>query len=340
MLNSGINTLLYTIFRAMKESKLKIIIALMTIAVVALITVQLYWITESVELEEERFKSNINETLFRVSEKLEKEETANVIIKRFSDVDGITEEICDTILPNGKALFFVSELNDSLIDTESFIPPGRPVKPKTPQKSTKFRESKRRLFSENKIHFTELVRSSHNTDSLLSIEAINDSFIIQRREFVDEIVEEIFTSNISIPIDERINPEFLNSFIKEELLTVGIDLNYQFAVQDYDLDSLVIISDSSFFRELSDTPYRAALFSNEIFNRSSYLLLHFPEEGYYFIQSIQSLLFVSIGLLLFIVGIFIIQQKHSLSKKKVTEIKNDLINNITHEFKTLSLQFL
>ena len=74
----------------------------MTIAVVALICVQLYWITESVQLEKERFTGNVKETLLRISIKLEKHETANVIIRRFSE-NG-SEEICDTIYTNGNTL--------------------------------------------------------------------------------------------------------------------------------------------------------------------------------------------------------------------------------------------
>jgi len=319
----------------MKENKLKIIISLMTIAVAALISVQLYWITESVQLEEARFESYVNETLIRIATKLEKQETARVIVRRFTEGEKDSEEICDTIVTNGNNLFFITEVDDSSSSRFYTKPlPSHKIKiPELPKTHIKSKETKKTIRSSEQVFLMKSLIEPKHPDSLFSIEFVKDSFFVKRREFVDEIVEEIITGTNSKPIYERINTAALRTLIGEELQRVGIDLDFQYLVQDPEKNT-VIISDSAFTRELSSSNHKTALFPGNIFSSKSHLSLFFPGEEYYFIQSIQSLLFVSIGLLLFIVGIFYHTAKALIKQKKITEIKNDLINNITHEFKT------
>ena len=67
----------------MKERHIKIIVLLMTLAVLGLIGVQLYWISNAFKVEEQKFKSAVNEALNSTVKKLEKRETANVVINKF-----------------------------------------------------------------------------------------------------------------------------------------------------------------------------------------------------------------------------------------------------------------
>ncbi|MBU1677510.1 MAG: hypothetical protein KKD86_01435 [Bacteroidetes bacterium] len=68
----------------MKERKLKTTVVFMAIAVVGLIAVQIYWIMNAFSIEEIKFKSSANEALLSVVNKIDKNETASVIIKKIS----------------------------------------------------------------------------------------------------------------------------------------------------------------------------------------------------------------------------------------------------------------
>ena len=68
----------------MKERSLKIIVALMTISVIGIITIQFYWINKALTLEEEKFNKNVGIALSEVVKLIEKNETANVLVKEIS----------------------------------------------------------------------------------------------------------------------------------------------------------------------------------------------------------------------------------------------------------------
>ena len=145
---------------------------------------------------------------------------------------------------------------------------------------------------------------------------------------------------------ESINKENLDRYLKEELLNRGVDLKYdygvysnkiqdfvirngKFAVQVQDSDS----STSSDDRGLYDSPYQVQLF-NEEEGSPGYLKIFFPGKQSWLWAKVvpslfSSLLFTALILLCFAYTIFVI-----FKQKKVSEMKTDFINNMTHEFKT------
>ena len=68
----------------MKERKLKIIIALMTVSVIGLIAVQFYWMANIIKVEEERFRRTVFRSLRKVSEEIEKKEAVTTVVKKVS----------------------------------------------------------------------------------------------------------------------------------------------------------------------------------------------------------------------------------------------------------------
>ncbi len=66
----------------MKERKIKILIILMAIAVLGLIVVQVYWSIRTIATEEIRFNAKMNEAMLSVVTKIDKEKTADIIVKK------------------------------------------------------------------------------------------------------------------------------------------------------------------------------------------------------------------------------------------------------------------
>ncbi len=145
---------------------------------------------------------------------------------------------------------------------------------------------------------------------------------------------------------ESINRSNLDRYLKEELQDQGIDLKYDYGVYSNKLNDFVIrngkfavqvidteSSTAGKDRGLYDSQYKVQLF-NEEEGSPGYLKIFFPGKTSWLWAKVvpsmlSSLVFTSLILLCFAYTIFII-----FRQKKVSEMKTDFINNMTHEFKT------
>lgn len=64
------------------------------------------------------------------------------------------------------------------------------------------------------------------------------------------------------------------------------------------------------------------------------MIVYFPDKLRFILGSLASMIGLSLGLILIIVWLFYKTIRMFLDQKQLTQLKNDLINNITHEFKT------
>ena len=71
----------------MKEKQLKIIIIFMSLAFAGLIAIQGYWIKNATDLANEKFDKDVAEALLMTVSRIEKEETKNVVVRKFLDED-------------------------------------------------------------------------------------------------------------------------------------------------------------------------------------------------------------------------------------------------------------
>ena len=121
------------------------------------------------------------------------------------------------------------------------------------------------------------------------------------------------------------------SYLKSSLYNNSIDLPYHFTVIDKDGREVYRCAD--YDAKGSEDAYQQALFKNDPPAKMSILKVHFPGKKDYIFDSISfmipSLIFTLVLLVTFIFTIYIV-----FRQKKLTEMKNDFINNMTHEFKT------
>jgi two-component system phosphate regulon sensor histidine kinase PhoR len=126
----------------------------------------------------------------------------------------------------------------------------------------------------------------------------------------------------------------VDSLLNEALQTKGINTEYEFAVKISNPDSIIFLKRTSNSDNFNDPLFQAKLFPEEQFSNPNFLLVNFPNQKKYIIESVGLLLGISIILILVIIAVFYRTVRMLIHQKKITEIKNDLINNITHEFKT------
>jgi len=135
---------------------------------------------------------------------------------------------------------------------------------------------------------------------------------------------------------ERIHPADLDTLLKRELRNRDINLEYHYGIIDGSEGELKLLNAN--VREdaehVLDSELKANLFPMDLAIKDYFLAIDFPEEKNYLMKQALVPLSAS-GLLIFIViGCFAYAIMVILRQKKISEIKNDFINNMTHEFKT------
>jgi signal transduction histidine kinase len=155
---------------------------------------------------------------------------------------------------------------------------------------------------------------------------------IELNNMLEQMVVEV--ESFAAPISQRLDQKYLDGQIKLALKEFGIDIPFEFAVVSGLAENLVPVRSEKFEDENLGSKYRVSLFPNDIFQKPNFLLLSFPDVSSHLYRSIflmlaGSVVFTLIILLTFSVTIWVI-----LQQKKISEIKTDFINNMTHEFKT------
>ncbi|HPE75643.1 MAG TPA: HAMP domain-containing sensor histidine kinase [Draconibacterium sp.] len=130
----------------------------------------------------------------------------------------------------------------------------------------------------------------------------------------------------------KIDEEQLQQVLAEELVNRDIPIPFEYAIlQDSTFINENPVTDSLKF---SETEYRVKLYPNDIFQKNLQLALFFPGRENFVYRSLNWLLLSSFLFSLIILLTFGLSVFYILRQKKISEMKSDFINNMTHEFKT------
>jgi two-component system phosphate regulon sensor histidine kinase PhoR len=150
------------------------------------------------------------------------------------------------------------------------------------------------------------------------------------------LMEKLFNTIPRDPslIENRVSRNLVDSLLKIEFRNLGINTQYEFGVFCPARNKLILQKSGQYPRELLASSFRYLLFPGEVFSPQNLLMVHFPNEREYLITRIWVLLVLSLILILTIIFSFTYVITTVFRQKKLSEIKNDFINNMTHEFKT------
>lgn len=153
-----------------------------------------------------------------------------------------------------------------------------------------------------------------------------------RAELLKEVMKDfIYTKR---PIEQRVNRFLLDTLLKKQLVQNGISLPYEFAVRGQSEDSLIFSTTVLRPGEWEEKSYKASLFPNESVNAQNALYVFFPDQQRYILSNMGVMFGGSGVLIIVIMACFYMAVTTILRQKKLSDIKNDFINNMTHEFKT------
>ncbi|RFZ81227.1 sensor histidine kinase [Mucilaginibacter terrenus] len=157
-----------------------------------------------------------------------------------------------------------------------------------------------------------------------------------RANVIANLAEEYRKS--SEPLEKRLNGFWIDSLLRFELHNRGIFLPFSYEVTTANSDSLIFSSamDTQGKKPefIDANTYQKAIFSNEVVNDPGKIKLFFPEKNSFILGNMTATMGTTGGLLLVLIFCFGYTIFSILRQKKISEMKIDFINNMTHEFKT------
>ena len=136
------------------------------------------------------------------------------------------------------------------------------------------------------------------------------------------------------PITELLDTSKLKQIIDESLKAHGIKTCVNYGVTEYAPNNFVLLSKNTALTELFRTPYTVDLFRRSMFDDNKSLKLLLPDRKKYLYTSMSPMILSSSVFFLMVVAAFILSFQIIFKQKKLSDMKTDFINNMTHELKT------
>jgi signal transduction histidine kinase len=321
----------------------------MSVALMGIITLQVYWITHDINLKEQQFDQSVSQAMTAVVDKIETREAFSMMSNRLVNFDPKSVQnlfvsdsaalppvtINDTEIvfagPPGKPPPLLDDLDNADINIE-FQRPG--------SNRTILRFQHRNYYSSDSLS-THHVRTSEITriynDSMEIMVRRNEEKIKARVEKMQEVMQQWargFADNEN-DVCKRVDNGMLDTIIRAELANRGLKLSFDYGVLNGNSHSLVLCSTPSKDTSgLAESKFKTQLFPNDIFSRPDYLVLNFPNSSRFVLASMWLMLASSSIFTLIILFVFTYTIQVIIRQKKLSDIKSDFINNMTHEFKT------
>ncbi len=157
---------------------------------------------------------------------------------------------------------------------------------------------------------------------------------------LDELLRGLLNAGMFRNINERIDPRLLDSLITEELRLRHIEGRFNYGVFSQEGEAVLVnAADAQDSAMLRSSAHRSLLFRNDWprtqgNGASWWLHLNVPAKPYWLLRSLWPMLAATAVFLLLIAGIFTYTVRTIRRQKRLGDIKNDLVNNLTHELKT------
>ena len=282
----------------------------MGLSFVVLLYLQLSYIEEMAKMKKEQFDESVNRSLYQASRNLEVNETLRYLEKDVNETERRAFRQDSVMTRSGK-------INDVVQHSHQYAVTGKDgtiyssfqlktitTKPSTIPKGIILRSDKNTL-NEASRSLQEIVRNRY----------------VYQKALLDEVVYSILYQASEKPLKERINFKLLDQDIRAELLNNGINIPYHVTVSTSDGREVYRCQD--YTEEGQAYTYSQVLFRNDPSSKMGVVKIHFPDINSYIFSSIR---FMIPSVVFTLVVIF--------RQKRYTEIKNDFINNMTHELKT------
>jgi len=355
----------------MSKGNITLIVVLMSLASFGLMGFQYYWVRNAVRINQERFDQNVLQVLSSTIAELEKGETSDILLSQLIQDSALQETIFKKIDPIVLQIQTSPRYSrPSVLDTMLTLP--APQVSETFRRMMSIRgidiSELEKFFT---LMTPEIASSMFTPDEMqillqekerqLDYISKSQGFLQRRRQtrseyletrteinLSDDALDKILKTNLKIElmnqafaelaegqqaILDRLDTGSVKRMLKKRLVEKGISENFELGLLN-DKEEIVPIGQVSDVLRLKSYGVQAKLFPNDILGKDNFLFIFFPEKNNHVIRQVWLPIFSSIVFIFVIIFCFIYAIKVIIRQKELSKIKNDFINNMTHEFKT------
>ena len=302
----------------MKKSTIWLLAVVMFVAFFSLLFLQVSYIKTSMSLRTDQFNEMVKRSLVNVSRELEHEQT-----RRFLEEDMIeSERVYSQYLHTQNSYSLVPQSSSVITDVGNITAIEQVSQSKT---ITPLSTQGNIFASTNKGEDNTISKTSYDLQQSLSKRYLYEQGLL------NEVILKLLYKASEEPIQNRIRLNDLEKYIRSELLNNALNAPFSFQVIDY--NNRIVYSSPGFSERDKKALYTQILFPNDPPSKLNKLKVYFPSKKDYVYSEITffvpTLLFTLILLITFLFTV-----ANLFRQKRLSEMKNDFINNMTHELKT------
>ncbi|NLJ20688.1 MAG: HAMP domain-containing histidine kinase [Bacteroidales bacterium] len=299
----------------MKKRTIWILIILMVVTIVGLVLVQIRYVRINAEMIENQFKENVQRSLFQAVRLVEENEALQYLSETLEDVDYSAKS--KGLIKSGNAQKDVLGMTTDSMAMDSGKDFTLNQKLPSIQLSTKHGKA-----------------TIEETSRYLQKKFQQD--FSRSKTILDQAVFRWLRESDQKEISQRVNFDELNDILQTLLENNGVTLPFNYSVVDK--QGRLVYKHTNISVDEQKISQTGNVFTQKLFpfeetNQPYYLQVDFPTRQNYILNS-MNLLLPSVVLVILILTIFIIAIIIILRQKQLNNIKNDFVNNMTHELKT------
>ena len=296
----------------MKRSTIWILTVVMAIALLGLLAMQIVYMEKMISMRNSQFSEIVMRSLYSVSTMLEQNETKFFLDKDLAEA----EQMYSGISQNSFNFSDRYEANiDTTLNTED-LDNRRPANLSTLKDLNEQRKQD--------------LRNGLNDSYQRKQEILKGQYLYQK-SLLNEVILTILNHSSDRPIQERADSATVATYLRSELDFNGLNLPFEFAVVSR--SNGIVYKTAGYSPMSQQDVYSLVLFPNDPKNKQDTLNVTFPNKSDYIFSSVKFLI-PSLAFTFLLLGVFLYTISVAFKQKKLSEIKNDFINNMTHEFKT------
>lgn len=309
----------------------RILVLLMSLSLIGIILVQVYWFNSSFKNNDEQFKYHVTQVIGNVADKLEQQEEYSLYDKynRLKDSTGKLpkkEDLLEVLFVQRNTKTNKTIVYSNTLSSEDYDVSGTVF-------NKKFSSERFKNFSSKRV--TEVYNNNNIDNNVLGQSLIPDLKIEKsgNLDILNKVQMEISIKDAAdaLPIEERISKEKLQGLLKKELQEYGVKTKFEFGIYSNAIPTKIR---SNGFHYDKEATYNIPIYTDNEGNSRYQLSVTFPNKKKFLLSELLSITVLSIVFTLIIIVAYTSALNQLLRQKHISEIKTDFINNMTHEFKT------
>jgi len=302
------------------------IIFLMSISLIGIITVQVFWISNAIDVREKQFSNDVSFALAKTSELIYKKDLANFIIqfKDLHDSKNLAEKAAFE-------KFSYEQVNTSTNESFRFSSSGVYENNYYKGVNDFYKNDSILVSSINSKNDVYKIRNKTNDAELSRISDVEKFTFYNSLQEIDKLKYEDTYLRKDILIYKRLSKELVEGLFSRELRELGIEIGYIYGVFVNEQATKI---KSNYFKIENQNNYKVNLFAKNKGLKKYELYVSFPQKEDYILSDISMMLLLSVFFTIIIMMAFASSLYQLIKQKKISSIKTDFINNMTHEFKT------